>query len=420
VSHAPGERPRRPDTVAVRGGLARSQFDETSEAIFLTSGFVYESAEQAEAAFKDEIDKFIYSRYGNPTVSMFEERLRLLEGAEACFATASGMSAVFVSLAALLAKGDRVVSSRALFGSCFVIIDEILPRWGVESVFVDGSDLEQWREALSVPTTAVFFETPSNPMQELVDMRAVSALAHEAGAKVVVDNVFGTPVFSRPLEHGADIVVYSATKHIDGQGRTLGGAVLGPTDYIQGPVKNLMRHTGPAMSPFTAWVLVKGLETMSLRVGRQAENALALAEALEADPRVVQVLYPWLPSHPQHELARAQMLGGGTVVTFGIAGGKEEAFRVVNALELVDISNNLGDAKSLVTHPATTTHRRLTPEARAAVGITDGTIRISVGLEDARDLIEDVTGALDQLDVRSRGPLPGVQPLHGDQATRSR
>ena len=420
MSHAPGERPRRPDTVAVRGGLARSQFDETSEAIFLTSGFVYESAEQAEAAFKDEIDKFIYSRYGNPTVSMFEERLRLLEGAEACFATASGMSAVFVSLAALLAKGDRVVSSRALFGSCFVVIDEILPRWGVESVFVDGSDLEQWRKALSVPTTAVFFETPSNPMQELVDMRAVCSLAHAAGAKVVVDNVFGTPVFSRPLEHGADIVVYSATKHIDGQGRTLGGAVLGPTDYIQGPVKNLMRHTGPAMSPFTAWVLVKGLETMSLRVGRQAENALALAEALEADPRVTQVLYPWLPSHPQHELARAQMLGGGTVVTFGIAGGKEEAFRVVNALELVDISNNLGDAKSLVTHPATTTHRRLTPEARAAVGITDGTIRISVGLEDVRDLIEDVTAALDQLDVRSHGPLPGVEARHGDQATRSR
>jgi len=420
VSAVGAGRRRRPDTLAVRGGLARSQFDETSEAIFLTSGFVYESAEQAEAAFKDEIDKFIYSRYGNPTVSMFEERLRLLEGAEACFATASGMSAVFVSLAALLAKGDRVVSSRALFGSCFVVIDEILPRWGVESVFVDGSDLEQWREALSEPTTAVFFETPSNPMQELVDMRAVSALAHEAGAKVVVDNVFGTPVFSRPLEHGADIVVYSATKHIDGQGRTLGGAVLGPADYIQGPVKNLMRHTGPAMSPFTAWVLVKGLETMSLRVGKQAENALALAEALEADPRVVQVLYPWLPSHPQHELARAQMLGGGTVVTFGIAGGKEEAFRVVNALELVDISNNLGDAKSLVTHPATTTHRRLTPEARAAVGITDGTIRISVGLEDVRDLVEDVTAALDQLDVRSGGPLPEVRARHGDQAARPR
>lgn len=384
----------RPDTLAVRGGLLRSGFDETAEALFLTSGFVYESAEQAEAAFKDEIDKFIYSRYGNPTVSMFEERLRLMEGAEACFATASGMSAVFVALAALLGQGDRVVASRGLFGSCFVILDEILPRWGVETVFVDGPDLDQWREALSVPTTAVFFETPSNPMQELVDMRAVCELAHASGAQVVVDNVFGTPVFSRPLEFGADVVVYSATKHIDGQGRTLGGAVLGRKEYVDGPVKNLMRHTGPAMSPFNAWVLVKGLETMSLRVRHQAETTLALAQALEAHPRVRRVVYPWLESHPQHELARAQMTGGGTVVTFEIDGGKDEAFAVMNALRIVDISNNLGDAKSMVTHPATTTHRRLSPEARAAVGITDGTIRISVGLEDPADLVEDVTAAL--------------------------
>ncbi|HEY7720510.1 MAG TPA: O-succinylhomoserine sulfhydrylase [Pedococcus sp.] len=385
---------RRPDTLAVRGGLTRSSFDETAEALFLTSGFVYDSAEQAEAAFKDEIEKFIYSRYGNPTVAMFEERLRLLEGAEACFATASGMSAVFVALAALLGQGDRVVSSRGLFGSCFVILDEILPRWGVETVFVDGPDLEQWREALSEPTAAVFFETPSNPMQELVDMQAVADLAHAAGAKVVVDNVFGTPVFSKPLQFGADVVVYSATKHIDGQGRALGGAVLGPKDFIDGPVKNLMRHTGPALSPFNAWVLVKGLETLTLRVEKQAASALAVARALEAHPRVTRVVYPWLESHPQHELARKQMLGGGTVVTFEIDGGKEDAFRVMNALRIVDISNNLGDAKSMVTHPATTTHRRLSPQARAAVGITDGTVRISVGLEDPLDLVDDLTAAL--------------------------
>ncbi|MEP6649998.1 MAG: aminotransferase class I/II-fold pyridoxal phosphate-dependent enzyme, partial [Lapillicoccus sp.] len=320
----------RPDTLAVRGGLARSDFDETAEALFLTSGFVYDSAEQAEAAFKDEIDKFIYSRYGNPTVRMFEDRMRLLEGAEACFATASGMAAVWVALAALCGQGDRLVSSRALFGSCFVIVDEILPRFGVETVLVDGPDLDQWRDALSVPAAAVFFETPSNPMQELVDVRAVADLAHTAGAKVVVDNVFGTPVFSRPLELGADVVVYSATKHIDGQGRVLGGAVLGPREFVDGPVKNLMRHTGPAMSPFNAWVLVKGLETLSLRVNRQHENALALAAALESHPRVTRVLHPWLPSHPQHELAVSQMSGGGSVVTFVIdddgGGGKQEAF----------------------------------------------------------------------------------------------
>ena len=389
----------RPDTLAIRGGLARSSFDETAEAIFLTSGFVYDSAEQAEAAFKEEIEKFIYSRYGNPTVAMFEERLRLLEGAEACFATASGMSAVFVALSALLGQGDRVVASRGLFGSCFVILDEILPRWGVQTVFVDGPDLEQWREALSEPTTAVFFETPSNPMQELVDMASVVELAHAAGAKVVVDNVFGTPVFSKPLQFGADVVVYSATKHIDGQGRTLGGAVLGSREFIDGPVKNLMRHTGPAMSPFNAWVLVKGLETLSLRVEKQAASALAVAQSLEAHSRVTRVVYPWLESHPQHELARRQMSGGGTVVTFEVAGGKAEAFAVMNALRIVDISNNLGDAKSMVTHPATTTHRRLSPEARAAVGITDGTVRISIGLEDPADLIEDLTAALG-------GPVP--------------
>ncbi len=384
----------RPDTLAVRGGLVRSNFDETSEGLFLTSGYVYSSAEEAEAAFRDEIDRFVYSRYGNPTVHMFQERMRLLEGTEACFATASGMAAVFVALGALLGQGDRVVSSRSLFGSCFVVLDEILPRWGVESVFVDGTDLDQWREALSQPTSAVFFESPSNPMQELVDMKAVCELAHAAGAKVVVDNVFGTPVFSKPLEQGADVIVYSATKHIDGQGRSMGGAVLGTSEFINGPVKNLMRHTGPSMSPFNAWVLLKGLETLSLRVERMAASALELARVLEAHPKVACVIYPWLESHPQHDLAKKQMYGGGTVVTFELVGGKPEAFRLMNALEVVDISNNLGDAKSLITHPATTTHRRLGAEARLAVGITDGVLRVSVGLEDIRDIVEDLERAL--------------------------
>jgi O-succinylhomoserine sulfhydrylase len=384
----------RPDTLAVRGGLARTHFEETSEALFLTSGFVYATAEEAEAAFKGESERFVYSRYGNPTVAMFEERMRLLEGTEACFATASGMSAVFVALAALLGQGDRVVSARGLFGSCFVILDEILPRWGVETVFVDGSDLDQWREALSEPTAAVFFETPSNPMQELVDIAAVAEMAHAAGAQVVVDNVFGTPVFSRPLEQGADVIVYSATKHIDGQGRTLGGVVLGTSEFIDGPVRNLMRHTGPAMSPFNAWVLLKGVETLSLRVEKQAAAALELARALEASPNVSRVLYPWLESHPQHELAKAQMYGGGTVVTFEVDGGKAAAFALMNALQVIDISNNLGDSKSLITHPATTTHRRMGEQARLAVGITDGVLRVSVGLEDVRDLVEDLQRAL--------------------------
>ena len=383
-----------PDTYAVRGGLTRSAFDETSEALYLSSGFVYGTAQEAEAAFNEEVDRFVYSRYGNPTVAMFEERMRLLEGAEAAFATSTGVSAVFIALAALCGKGDRIVASRALFGSCMVIIDEILPRWGVERVLVDGADLDQWREALSEPTTAVFFETPSNPMLELVDIAAVCELAHAAGAQVVVDNVFGTPVFSRPLDLGADIVIYSATKHIDGQGRALGGVILGPADYIRGPVRNLMRHTGPAMSPFNAWVMLKGLETMRLRVERQHESAVAIADFLAAHPKVALVRHAWRDDHPQIELARRQMTGGGTIVTFQVDGDKAETFRVMNALEIIDISNNLGDAKSLVTHPATTTHRRLTPAERAAVGITDGTIRLSVGLEDVRDLITDLEVAL--------------------------
>ncbi|GAB3588913.1 O-succinylhomoserine sulfhydrylase [Calidifontibacter terrae] len=384
-----------PDTIAVRGGLTRSGFEETAEAMYLTSGFVYESAEAAEAAFTGESQRFVYSRYGNPTVSMFEERLRLLEGAEGCYATGSGMGAVFTALAALLGKGDRVVASRGLFGSCFVILDEILPRWGVETVFVDGPDLAQWEQALSEPTTAVFFETPSNPMQELVDIAAVSELAHQAGAQVVVDNVFGTPVFSRPLDHGADIVVYSATKHIDGQGRVLGGAILGRKDYIDGPVQNLIRHTGPSMSPFNAWVLTKGLETMRLRVEQMSRSALEVAQTLSAHESVRQVWFPFLQSHPQYDLATRQMTGGGTVVTFELAGGKAEAFRLMNALQIVDISNNLGDSKSLITHPATTTHRRMGEEARLAVGITDGVLRVSCGLEDTADLVADLRRALD-------------------------
>ncbi len=387
-----------PATIGVRGGVRRSGFEETTEALYLSSGFVYESAEAAEAAFTGEVEHFIYSRYGNPTVAMFEERMRLIEGAEACFATASGMAAVFVALGALLGKGDRLVAARSLFGSCFVVCNEILPRWGVETVFVDGEDLDQWERALSQPTKAVFFETPSNPMQTLVDVRRVSELAHAAGAKVVLDNVFATPLLQRSLDLGADVVVYSATKHIDGQGRVLGGAILGEHDYIDGPVKTLMRHTGPALSPFNAWTLLKGLETMPLRVRHSVGSALEVAKFLEGHPAVAWVKYPFLQSHPQYELAREQMSGGGTVVTFELAApaevAKKRAFEVLNRLRIIDISNNLGDAKSLVTHPATTTHRAMGPEGRAAVGITDGVVRVSIGLEDVEDLLGDLDQAL--------------------------
>lgn len=389
------------DTQAVRGGLDRTGFAETSEAIFTNSGFVYESAEAAERAFTGEDVRFVYSRYGNPTVATFQERLRLLEGTEACFATASGMSAVFVALAALLAAGDRVVASRSLFGSCFVILNEILPRWGVQTVFVDGPDLEQWREALSMPTQAVFFESPSNPMQEIVDIRAVCDLAHAAGATVVADNVFATPLLQRCTELGADVVVYSGTKHLDGQGRVMGGAILGSKDFIDGPVKQLMRHTGPSLSSFNAWVLTKGLETLALRVNHSSASALALAEFLEQQPAVEWVKYPLLASHPQYELAAAQMSAGGTVLTFALRsaredGGKTEAFALLNALKVIDISNNLGDSKSLITHPATTTHRAMGPDGRAAIGLGDGVVRLSVGLEDLEDLRRDLAQALAQ------------------------
>jgi len=391
----------RPDTRAVRGGLRRTSFAETSEGLFLTQGYVYASAAEAEAAFAGEVDHFVYSRYGNPTVAMFEERLRLIEGAEACVATASGMGAVFNSLIAILNAGDRVVASRELFGSCFVILNELLPRWGITTTFVDATDLDQWAEALSTPADAVFFESPSNPMQDLVDIREVATLARAAGATVIVDNVFATPLGQRPLELGADVVVYSATKHIDGQGRVLGGAILGPERYVGYDVQTLMRHTGPSMSPFTAWVLLKSLETMRLRVERQAETALRIARWLEDDPRVAAVRYPFLPSHPQHDLARRQMTVGGSVVTLTLAvpgtDAKRASFEVLDALRLIDISNNLGDAKSLMTHPATTTHRRMSGEARAAAGITDAVVRLSVGLEDPEDLIADLDQALGRL-----------------------
>ncbi len=384
----------RPATQAVHGGVQRSQFAETSEAIFLTSGYIYPSAAEAEAAFAGEVDRYLYSRFGNPTVAVFAERLRLLEGAEACFATASGMSAVFNSLAAMVKAGDRVVAARNLFGSCFAVLNEVLPRWGVNTEFVDGADLGQWEQALADGARAVFFESPSNPMQEIIDVRAVCDLAHAAGATVIVDNVFATPILQRPLEFGADVVVYSATKHIDGQGRTLGGAILGPEEFINGDVKTLIRHTGPSLSPFNAWVLTKGLETMKMRVEHSSAAALRIAGWLEGQSQVNWVRYPGLASHPQYELAQRQMSAGGTVVTFEVQGGKRGAFAVLDKLQIIQISNNLGDTKSLVTHAATTTHRRMGPEGRALIGITDGLVRLSVGLEDVDDLLDDLGRAL--------------------------
>lgn len=382
-------------TLLVRGGQERTAFSETSEALFLTSGYVYETADEAEKAFKGETERYVYSRYGNPTVTMFEERLALLEGAEKCISTATGMAAVFAALACQLQAGDRVVSSRALFGSCLYIIDELLPKFGIETVLVDGTDLDQWKQALSQKTQCVFLETPSNPCLEIIDIQAVCDLAHEAGAKVIVDNVFSTPVLQHPLELGADIVMYSATKHIDGQGRTMGGAILtNDMDFIENSLIPFFRHTGPTLSPFNAWVMVKGLETLDLRVARHSENALAVAEFLSERTEVNKVLYPGLESHPQFELAMAQMSSGGTMVSFEIDGGKESAFRFLNRLGLIDISNNLGDAKSLTTHPATTTHQRLTPEERHEIGISDGLVRLSVGLEDIEDLKEDLDQAL--------------------------
>ncbi|MFN3450004.1 MAG: O-succinylhomoserine sulfhydrylase [Roseococcus sp.] len=387
----------RPATQLVRGGLNRTPFGETAEALFLTSGFVYDSAEQAEATFKNEIAHYQYSRFGNPTLTMLEERLAALEGAEACRLMATGMAAVHAALLSHLKAGDRLVASRALFGSCHWIVSTLLPRYGIESVFVDGADLAQWEAALARPTTMVLLESPSNPMLELVDVEAVCRLAKRAGALVVVDNVFATPLLQRPLEQGADVVVYSCTKHMDGQGRVLGGAVLGRQKWVDEVLQPFIRNTGPAMSPFNAWVILKGLETLKLRVDQMCRNAAAIADFLAERPEVARVLYPFRPDHPQQALALRQMAAGGTLVTFEIRGGKQACFAFMNALRLVDISNNLGDSKSLATHPATTTHMRIGAEERAKLGITDGTVRLSVGLEDVADLIEDLAQALEAI-----------------------
>ncbi len=384
----------RPATRLVHGGQLRSQYKETAETIYMTSGYVYESAEEAEAAFDNSQPRFVYSRFGNPTVSMFEERLALLEGAEAARATGSGMAAVFAALACQLKAGDRVVAADALFGSCQFILAEILPKWGIETVFVDGRDLRQWQAALAQPTKAVFLETPSNPTLRLVDLEAVAALAHEAGACVIVDNVFATPLLQQPLKQGADVVVYSATKHIDGQGRCLGGAVLSNRKFVEETLQPFLRHTGPSLSPMNAWILLKGLETLELRVDKQAATAKTLAEKLLGHPKLSQVLYPTLDNHPQVELARRQMTAGGTVVALSLKDGKPAAFRFLNALQLVLISNNLGDSKSLATHPATSTHQRLSPELKLQQGIDSGLIRLSVGLEHVEDLLDDLLDAL--------------------------
>ena len=384
----------RPRTQMVRGGTRRSEFGETSEAIYATSGYVYGAAEEAEDAFKDRVDRFIYSRFSNPTVDMFQDRLSLIENAPACRATTTGMAAVFASMACMVKAGDRVVGSRALFGSCLYVLTEILPRYGIESVLVDGTDLDAWERALSRPTACVFIETPSNPTLEIIDIAAVAELAHAAGACFIVDNVFATPLLQRPLELGADVVMYSTTKHIDGQGRTLGGAILGSHRFFDDHLRMFMRHTGASLSPFNAWVLVKALETLELRVERHGRNALELARFLEGREGVTRVLYPDLDSHPQAALARRQMRGGSSIIAFEVEGGKARAFRFLSALGLVDIANNLGDAKSLITHPATTTHQRLSAERRAELGIGDGLVRISVGLEDVEDVKEDLAQAL--------------------------
>lgn len=383
-------------TKLVHGGTRRSQYNEVSEAIFLTQGFVYDTAEQAEARFiATGPDEFIYARYGNPTVAMFEERIALLEGAEDAFATASGMAAVSGALTAMLKAGDHVVSAKALFGSCLYILENILTRFGVEVTYVDGTDLDQWRAAMRPDTKAVFFESMSNPTLEVIDIAAVAEIAHGVGATVVVDNVFSTPVFSKAIDQGADVVIYSATKHIDGQGRVLGGVILGTRDFIRGTVEPYMKHTGGSLSPFNAWTLLKGLETIDLRVRAQVDSALQIAEALQGHTALDRMIYPGLKTHAQHALVQSQLGGkGGTVLSLDIKGGKEAAFRFLNALTIPVISNNLGDAKSIATHPATTTHQRLPDVQKTELGITPGLVRFSVGLEDSGDLIADLSQAL--------------------------
>ena len=383
-------------TKLVHGGTRRSQYNEVSEAIFMTQGFVYDTAEQAEARFiATGPDEFIYARYGNPTVAMFEERIALLEGAEDAFATASGMAAVSGALTAMLKAGDHVVSAKALFGSCLYILENILTRFGVEVTYVDGTDLDQWRAAMRPDTKAVFFESMSNPTLEVIDIAAVAEIAHGVGATVVVDNVFSTPVFSKAIDQGADVVIYSATKHIDGQGRVLGGVILGTRDFIRGTVEPYMKHTGGSLSPFNAWTLLKGLETIDLRVRAQVDSALQIAEALQGHAALDRMIYPGLKTHAQHALVQSQLGGkGGTVLSLDIKGGKEAAFRFLNALTIPVISNNLGDAKSIATHPATTTHQRLPDVQKTELGITPGLVRFSVGLEDSVDLIADLSQAL--------------------------
>ncbi len=383
-------------TKLVHEGLRRSRYCEMAEALYLTQGFVYESAEQAEARFiKTAEDEYIYARYGNPTVRMFEDRITALEGAEDSFATASGMAAVNASLMSMLNAGDHIVSSRALFGSCLYIVEELLPRFGIDVTFVDGTEITQWERAVRHDTKAVFLESLSNPTLELIDLKAVSRIAHAVGATVIADNVFTTPIHSRALDLGADVVVYSATKHIDGQGRCLGGVVLGGRDFIRGTLEPYLKHTGGAISPFNAWILLKGMETLDLRVRAMSDSALKIARALEGHAKVEKIIYPHLPSHPQYDLAVSVMEQGGTVFSINVRGGQTAAFRVLNALKILTISNNLGDAKSIVTHPATTTHQRLGEEQRMSLGITPGLIRVSVGIEDNDDLLEDFLQALE-------------------------
>jgi len=376
--------------------MERSAHTEMSEALYLTQGFAYPDAETSAARFAGEAPGFIYARYGNPTVRMFEERIAGLEGAEDAFATASGMAAVNGALMCQLRAGDHVVASRALFGSCLHIVETLLPRFGVETSLVDGGDLDAWAAAMRPETRCVFLETPSNLTLEIIDLAAVAEIAHGVGARVVVDNVFATPIFQRPLELGADVVVYSATKHIDGQGRCLGGVVLGTERFIRDDLEPYLKHTGAALSPFNAWVMLKGLETLALRVEAQAASAALIADRLASHPAAGRVLYPGREDHPDHALVKAQMTGGGTVVSFEVAGGRDGAFRFMNGLNIALISNNLGDAKSIVTHPATTTHQRLSDAARAELGITPGLVRFSVGLEDAEDLAADLLAALDE------------------------
>ena len=391
-----GSKTWRHQTNLVRGGLDRSQFDELAEAMYLTSSYAYDSAEQAQRAFKGEEDHYLYSRYGNPTVSLFETRLAEMEGAEICQSTASGMGAMFASLACLLKAGDRLVASKALFGSCDYVCTVLMRGYGVEVETVAESDIAAWETALSKPTNAVFLETPSNPMMQVFDIAAIAELAHKAGARLIVDNVFATPVFQHPLELGADIVMYSTTKHIDGQGRTLGGAILtNDESYYQDHLRMFIRHTGPTMSPFNAWVLTKSLETLDMRVRQQSANAAAIAEFLQAHKSVTKVVFPGLPSHPQYDLVQKQMEGPGTMVVFEVDGDQKTAFKFMNALELVDISNNLGDAKSMITHPTTTTHQRMSEEERQTLGIHENMVRLSVGLEDVEDLKEDIAQALE-------------------------